>query len=456
MICGKTPFVEGYLNTLSVVPGETIQLFASSNAGECAITIVREGEPEETVFEASQVAVGEHPIPGCAWETGPRWPACWEFTIPDTWRSGAYRITLQAEGMHDLKADSHWSNLRASHDTLLVVRAANPATTSKILLQLTTNTYAAYNNWGGKSTYAYNSSDQNQAHRVTLLRPGHGYHHTAFSLWERKFVHWCDREGYALEYAVNHDLETWPDGFGNYRLILSVGHDEYWSAPMRDNLERFIATGGNTAFFSGNSVCWQVRFEDDGKTMVTYKEDYKKDPLYAPDGHPLLSTLYSHPLVNRPENHLTGVGFPMGGYHLSHGAYMDGPGEYTVRRADHWAMEGTGLREGDVFGGESTIVGYETDGCAYREVDGYPVPTCEDGTPENFIILCQAPSLWTGMDLDVFQETGVSEDGRATMGAYTRGGTVFTAGTTDWSHGLAKDRVVQQITRNVLNRLSRG
>ena len=62
----------------------------------------------------------------------------------------------------------------------------------------------------------------------------------------------------------------------------------------------------------------------------------------------------------------------------------------------------------------------------------------------------------TGMGFDVFQEAGVSEDGRATMGAYTRGGTVFTAGTTDWSHGLTKDPVVQQITRNVLNRLSRG
>jgi hypothetical protein len=144
----------------------------------------------------------------------------------------------------------------------------------------------------------------------------------------------------------------------------------------------------------------------------------------------------------------------MGGYHLSHGAYMDGLGEYTVKRADHWALEGTGLKEGDVFGGESTIVGYETDGCAYREEDGYPVPTCDDGTPEDFTIICQAPSLWTAMEPDVFQEAGVSDDGRATMGSHTRGGTVFTAGTTDWSHGLKDDPIVQQITRNVLARLS--
>jgi hypothetical protein len=42
----------------------------------------------------------------------------------------------------------------------------------------------------------------------------------------------------------------------------------------------------------------------------------------------------------------------------------------------------------------------------------------------------------------------------AVMGSFTRGGTVFSAGTTDWSHGLdGHDPVVERITRNVLDRL---
>jgi hypothetical protein len=41
------------------------------------------------------------------------------------------------------------------------------------------------------------------------------------------------------------------------------------------------------------------------------------------------------------------------------------------------------------------------------------------------------------------------------MGVYERGGTVFTAATTDWPHGLAGgDRAVARITHNVLDRLS--
>ena len=39
------------------------------------------------------------------------------------------------------------------------------------------------------------------------------------------------------------------------------------------------------------------------------------------------------------------------------------------------------------------------------------------------------------------------------MGVYTRGGTVFTAGTTDWARGLKGDEKVAQITRNVLDKL---
>ena len=42
------------------------------------------------------------------------------------------------------------------------------------------------------------------------------------------------------------------------------------------------------------------------------------------------------------------------------------------------------------------------------------------------------------------------------FGTYTKGGTVVTTGTTDWSHGLrGGDEVVERITRNVLNRLGK-
>ena len=42
------------------------------------------------------------------------------------------------------------------------------------------------------------------------------------------------------------------------------------------------------------------------------------------------------------------------------------------------------------------------------------------------------------------------------LGVYTRGGTVFTCGSTDWAHGLrGGDAVVERITRNVLEKLGK-
>ena len=70
-----------------------------------------------------------------------------------------------------------------------------------------------------------------------------------------------------------------------YGLYLSIGHDEYWSAPMRDTVEGFIAGGGNAAFLSGNTVVLagaprgpDGRRQGPAATMVGYKGYFKRRP----------------------------------------------------------------------------------------------------------------------------------------------------------------------------------
>ena len=82
---------------------------------------------------------------------------------------------------------------------------------------------------------------------------------------------------------------------------------------MRDHLEAFIARGGNVAFFSGNTCCWQVRSEDNGRALTCWKQWYNQDPVFPTVDHRMLTTAWSHHLVKRPENQLTGVGFLHGG-----------------------------------------------------------------------------------------------------------------------------------------------
>src|SRR5205823_13325109 len=153
--------------------------------------------------------------------------------------------------------------------------------------------------------YGDQGRDKVQGRRVSLERP----QVTQFWNWEQPFVRWAEKAGYALDYAVNNDLEFRPELLKPYRLVLSVGHDEYWSAPMRDHLEAFIARGGNVAFFSGNTCCWQVRSEETGRALTCWKQWYNQDPVFPTGDHRKLTTAWSHHLVNRTETRLTGVGF---------------------------------------------------------------------------------------------------------------------------------------------------
>ncbi len=226
---------------------------------------------------------------------------------------------------------------------------------------------------------------------------------------------------------------------------------------MRDHLERFIREGGNVAFFSGNTCCWQVRSGNNGRTLTSWKQTPNMDPLYRTGDHRLLSTAWSHHLVGRPENELTGVGFLWGGYHRSHGQFMEGSGAFTVHRPDHWLFQGTGLKQGDAFGGKDSIVGYECDGCEMKWIDGVPVPTHNDGTPKTFQILGTCEARWAPGDSYWYDRFPTDRVGAAVLGTYTSagGGTVVTTGTTDWAHGLSGgDAAVIQITKNVLDRLS--
>ncbi len=433
---------EGYADQLSYAPGDEVKLHISSPP--CDIEIVRLGAERKSVWKQNGVNTTVHPVPKDASSHGCKWPAALAVKVGADWPSGYYecRMTTRPSGR------------KPTTGTLFfVVRSKEPGRTARILLQLSTNTYNAYTNWGGYSLYAYNGMHKVQGRRVSFDRP----QHSQFLHWEDPFVRWAESNGYALDFAVNSDLEFRPELLKHYKLILSVGHDEYWSAPMRDNLEKFIGDGGNVAFFSGNTCCWQVRSEENGRALACWKQSFGDDPQYRTNDHRTLTSLWSHYLVKRPENMLTGVGFLWGGYHRSHEQFMDGSGSYTAHRPEHWLFAGTNLNRGDSFGAKLPaykVVGYECDGCELTWKDGLPFPTHSDGTPKDFTVLATSPAKWHPDDCEWYERWQKGRVGHAVIGTYSRGGTVVTVGSTDWSLGLrGNDPAITRITKNVLDKL---
>jgi hypothetical protein len=295
--------------------------------------------------------------------------------------------------------------------------------------------------------------------------------------WERPFIAWAEREGFAIDVAVSQDLEQHPEVLDGHRLFLSVGHDEYWSWGMRDTVEGFLAAGGNAAFFSGNTCWWQVRFEDQGMTSFKYRAG--EDPVLGTPDRRFLTGAWADRRIGRPEHALTGLSFSRGGYSRYGLGVPRASGAYTVWRPDHWAFEGTELRYGDSLGLADAIVGYEVDGCELSMVDGLPVPTHMDGAPDTLEVLATAPAkLWSQDEQPAryAHEPGELEhvamalfgegwrdqvhriaNNHAVVGCFEvpNGGTVFNAGCTDWTYGIeGGDGDIELITRNVLERLS--
>ncbi len=478
--------VAGYCWPQSGVAGDTIALAISARSSTCSVTVVRIGGTEQVVAHHADVATAEQPVPPDASTEGCGWETTLDIEIGRDWPTGFYLVRLATPDGHRAEA-------------FFVVRATVPG---QAILVLATSTWAAYNEWGGPSLYTGGHVvshqrplpkgflDKPDPHRFRLARLRElppeqlAAHHGEFSLWsgaagwanwERLFVAWAESTGLAIDYATGLDLATDPNLLDPYELYLSVGHDEYWSASMRDGVESMVDRGGLAAFFSGNTAFWQVRFEGPDQRMVGYKMRLEQDPVVGTAAEASVSTMWSDPLVGRPENEMTGVSFTRGGY-ANMPAAPRGSGGYSVWRPDHWVFDGVAMRPGDLLGAGPMVVGYECDGCEMTLRDGLPVAVGSGGTPADFEILASAPArLWLTEDLPtalddsyigelnwVAERLGGADtpevraryaNGAAVMGTFRRGrGEVFTVGCTDWAYGLGRDDAVDRVTRNVIER----
>lgn len=465
--------------------GQSIALFCHTEARSFQIEVIRQGAENTTVHTQNNIPGRVQPITDVIAEEGCRWNASYEVSIDSDWPSGLYLVRITTEDGNQA-------------DAFFVVRAEEP---SDAMLVLSTSTWNAYNNWGGPSFYTgghvvspmrplpagFLTKMDPHRHRVARFKiwsrddarafTAEGYNNWSMAAgwanWEMLFAQWAEAKGYNLSYAVSQDLDQYPDLLDGYPVYVSVGHDEYWSGGMRDTVENYVDGGGNAAFFSGNTSFWQVRFSEDYRQMTGYKCDIYDDPAYDPEQAPNLSTMWSDPLVGRPETQMTGVSFTRGGYaHMPNAP--DGSGGYTVWQPDHWAFHNTSLKTGDTLGAEALVVGYECDGCEFSFENGRPAPTFKDDTPDGFQILAIAPArLWETHEApDNLADNYVGElnwvaeriggedtpenrnrytEGHAVLGSFKRGkGEVFTTGCTDWAYGLGNDAVAT-ITNNVLD-----
>ena len=514
----RWPVAEAYCDPQSIVPGQPIRVRAASRTPRFELVVTHVAS-DRTEYWRGEVECADHGVRGGVWATGCDWPVAVELPTDGSWPSGFYELELTALGPLP-GPDADDERRRVSHAYVVVRPTRDTGTADRPLLVLATNTWQAYNQWGGRCMYSGASKvsaarplergylrrpidDDGYDGRVANLeRPADREHRrlqryladhqlplwNASSGWhthEHRLVAWAARHDIDLDVAISNDLHDPDVALGlldGRRLLISAGHDEYWSWQMRDHVDAFVEDGGNWLVLSGNTCFWQVRAE--GDVMTCHKGGARpRDPIFATGSADLLTSMWSDPMIRRPETSTTGLTFTRGGYHRVGDGVPDGAGGFTVHQPEHWAFEGTDLRWGDQFGTVPVIVGYEVDGCAMEWRDGRPHATGADGaSPDTKILatcparllsitedVCEPPeALWASVDppgdlegvamilhgsewADHVDELG---RGHAVMAEVPKGdGTIVNVGTTDWVHGL-DDPVVDRITKNLFDRLS--
>ena len=314
--------IQGFATDISVNRGGTIRFKIKTNATNYRLDIYRlgyyNGLGARLVATVSPSAAlpQNQPNPITNSSTGlidcGNWAESASWTVPVDATSGVYIAKV-------IRTDTGG----ASHIAFIV---RDDSSTSDLIFQTSDTTWQAYNSWGGNSLYV--GSPAGRAYKVSYNRPfntrdGATSYDWLFSA-EYPMIRWLEANGYNVSYTTGVDTDRSGNLLTNHKVFLSVGHDEYWSANQRANVEAARNAGVHLAFFSGNEVFWKTRWESsiDGsgtpyRTLVCYKETHAgakidptstwtgtwRDPRFSPPGD-----------GGRPENALTGTLFMVNGH----------------------------------------------------------------------------------------------------------------------------------------------
>jgi hypothetical protein len=186
---------------------------------------------------------------------------------------------------------------------------------------------------------------------------------------------WLEKEGYDVTYISNVDTHADAKGLLRAKAFLSVGHDEYWTERMFENVTRARDAGVSLAFLSGNSISGVVEL------------------LPSSDGRP-----------NRVMRR-AGRGFQGEQELMGSTSYGVGFADWTSDTPEHWVFEGTNMKKGDRV---AQLVGWEYHGAPLGKhpissssrkgrstaptARSAPAPTPRPSTPQPKATWCSTPA----------------------------------------------------------------
>ena len=432
-----TARLEGYCWPMSVSPGETLDFYVEAPNG-CRLDYLRlDSQPDGDL--GSLVGSGVD-LPAVAQVTDPQWPSngCgWSvtasLTVPDDWASDLYSARL--------------TDPAGTEFHIVFVVKPVPQRRGDVLVLASTNTWNAYNVWGGYSKYGPATPDV-----LTFLRPnpattpaddGHVNHLTRADLW---ILHWLQATGFRTNVISDADFHSGFDDLPNYAVLVLLTHPEYWTLEMLDRLESFLSAGGCVLYLGGNGVFEQCSFNAGMESLSFFYGHHDKQRSYA---------YFRNLDPPRPEREILGVGFRFDNCWVGDPAgYAAYP--YKIRADDHAMIQGTGLKNGALVGIDGLqgvngggASGWEMD-CSTLSAGSAAGVTVEarvgsdrGASPKNIVVLARGTNPPVNGGGDHAAEMTYYDTGH--------GGFVFSVGSICFGGSLVQDGKLQEIVRKALD-----
>ena len=316
--------IEGFATDISVNHGQTVDFKINTNSTHYRVDVYRLGYYQGN--GARKVATFEKQLTNPQVQPTPLFDSTRRLVDAGNWQvSASWDVPADAvSGVYFAKL-TRLDGTSGQNIIPFIVR--DDSAPSDITFQTADTTWQAYNPWGGYNLYQ-SVVDGNRGYAVSYNRPittrggglAAGPQDFIFSV-EYPAIRWLEQNGYNVNYISGVDTARDGAQLLNGKVFLSVGHDEYWSADQRANVEAARDAGVNLAFWSGNEVYWKTRWETsiDGsgtpyRTLVSYKE--RRDNANI-DLNGDTSTWRDPELgPGQPENALTGTMFTVDSYRL--------------------------------------------------------------------------------------------------------------------------------------------
>ena len=339
---------------------------------------------------------------------------------------------------------------------------------AKVAVLASTNTWNAYNNYGGRSNYI--NADCLPSRPVVNARQDLDRYHdsTPFGTWkaedeaylplsfdrpephnhlfddpkatdpaqgrvqcgiapgEWRLYAWLEQQGFAYDLYAEAHLHEGQLPLDEYSVLIIAVHPEYWTREMYASVKDWVfSRGGRLMYLGGNGLNCEVTLSDDWqmRCLTHVRSLHGELGGHSKDGSVEYESRMHRTLES--EANLLGVVCTVSGIMTA--------APYRVVEESHWIFEGTGLRNGDVFG-ENTLHERIPGGASGHETDKR-----SSSSPANTVLLAKGLNPDEGGAEIVLHEPA-------------GGGAVFSVGSITWVAGLFPDARVSAITKNVLTR----